>query len=418
VAITITVPRLGWSMEEGTFAGWLKQDGDRVSSGDRLFALESEKATEEVETLDGGILRIPPDAPQPGDTVRVGQALGYLVAEGESAPAQLGTIQAPSASAGTPTQAPSASAGTTVPLASASGLYRGKQAPSASAGIIAQPAASAGRRRAVSPRARRVAAELGVDCAAVTGSGRNGRIRERDVRAAAGATGGRLLPHTDTRRTIAARMVAGVTQAAPVTLTTRADATNLVNLRGQFKAAAVGPDDVVPGYTDFLVKLAAVALRRHPLLQARWRDDGLFVPDHVAVAVAVDTDAGLLAPVIRDADRLTLREVAARSHDLVARARAGRLTAAEMRDATFTITNLGGLGVDAFTPILHLPQCAVLGVGRIAREPAVVGEHVVPRDQVTLSLTFDHRVVDGAPAARFLDTLRGCLEQPAPWLMP
>jgi pyruvate dehydrogenase E2 component (dihydrolipoamide acetyltransferase) len=270
-----------------------------------------------------------------------------------------------------------------------------------------------------SPRARRVAAELGIDWSNLRGTGRDGRIRERDVRAAATAagTGGRLIPYTPSRRTIAARMVAGVTQAAPVTLTTRADATNLVNVRGQFRAAAAG-DDPVPGYTDFLVKLAAAALRRHPMLQAQWRDDGLFVPDRVAIAVAVHTDAGLLAPVVRDADRLTLRQVAARSRDLIARARAGRLSADEMRGATFTITNLGGLGVDAFTPIVHLPQCAVLGVGRIVREPAVVGGQVVPRDQVTLSLTFDHRVVDGAPAARFLDTLRACLEQPAPWLMP
>jgi pyruvate dehydrogenase E2 component (dihydrolipoamide acetyltransferase) len=383
----ITVPRLGWTMEEGTFSGWLKQDGDRVNPGDRLFALESDKATEEIEALDAGILRIPPDGPSPGDKVKVGQVLAHLVAEGEAAPTAPGGQ--PAVAAAAPEPAP-------------------------------RRATSAGRRKqAVSPRARRLAAELGVDWAGLRGSGRNGRIRERDVRAAAaGATGGRLLPHTEVRRTIAARMVAGVTQAAPVTLTTRADATNLVNLRGQFKAAAAGPEDVVPGYTDLIVKLAAAALRRHPLLQAQWRDDGLFVPDHVAIAVAVDTEAGLLVPVIRDADTLTLRQVAARSRDLVARARAGRLTAEEMRGATFTVTNLGGLDIDAFTPILHLPQCAVLGVGRIAREPAVVGDQIVPRDQVTLSLTFDHRVVDGAPAARFLDTLRGCLEQPAPWLMP
>jgi pyruvate dehydrogenase E2 component (dihydrolipoamide acetyltransferase) len=393
VAITITVPRLGWSMEEGTFAGWLKQDGDRVNPGDRLFALESEKATEEIEALDGGILRVGPDGPKPGDTVKVGQVLAYLVAEGEPAPA------APAVATGGP---PVASLSAAVP-------------PVKKEATGGPPVATS--RPAVTPRARRVAAELGVDCAAVTGSGRHGRIRERDVRAAAtGGPGGRLIPHTDVRRTIAARMVAGVTQAAPVTLTTHADAANLVNLRGQFKAAAA--DDVVPGYTDFLVKLAAVALRRHPVLQAQWRDDGLFVPDHVAIAVAVDTEAGLFVPVIRDADTLTLRQVAARSRDLIARARAGRLTAAEMRGATFTVTNLGGLGVDAFTPILHLPQCAVLGVGRIAREPAVVGDQIVPRDRITLSLTFDHRVVDGAPAARFLETLRGCLEQPAPWLMP
>jgi pyruvate dehydrogenase E2 component (dihydrolipoamide acetyltransferase) len=238
------------------------------------------------------------------------------------------------------------------------------------------------------------------------------------VRAAAGGSGGRLVPHTNLRRTIAARMVAGVTQAAPVTLTTRADATNLVGLRNQFKAAAASPDDVVPSYTDLIAKLAAAALGRHPLLQAQWRDDGLFVPGRTDIAVAVDTDAGLFAPVLRGVDRLTLRQVAAQARDLIERARAGRLTADDMRDATFTVTNLGAFGIDAFTPIIPLPQCAVLGVGRIAREPAVVEDRIVPRDVVTLSLTFDHRVVDGAPAARFLDTLRHYVEQPAPRLGP
>jgi pyruvate dehydrogenase E2 component (dihydrolipoamide acetyltransferase) len=272
--------------------------------------------------------------------------------------------------------------------------------------------------RAISPRARRVAAELGVDWSGVQGSGRNGRIRERDVRAAAERRpAGRLIPHTPTRRTIAARMLAGVTQAAPVTLTTKVQATNLVSLRAQFKAATPAPD-AVPGYADMIVTLTALALRQHPLLQAQWAEDGLFVPDHVDIAIAVDTDAGLLVPVVRAADRLTLREVAARSRELIAQARAGRLTAEQMGGATFTVSNLGGLGVDAFTPIIHLPQCAVLGVGRIVREPAVVEDKIVPRDALTLSLTFDHRVVDGAPAARFLDALRGCLEQPAAWLIP
>jgi pyruvate dehydrogenase E2 component (dihydrolipoamide acetyltransferase) len=125
----------------------------------------------------------------------------------------------------------------------------------------------------------------------------------------------------------------------------------------------------------------------------------------------VDTDAGLLAPVLRDADRLSLGEVATQARELIAAARAGRLTAEQMRDATFTVTNLGMFGIDAFTPIIHLPQCAVLGVGRIVRAPAVVGDRIVPRDMLTLSLTFDHRIVDGAPAARFLEAIRRSIEQ-------
>jgi pyruvate dehydrogenase E2 component (dihydrolipoamide acetyltransferase) len=261
-----------------------------------------------------------------------------------------------------------------------------------------------------------VASELGIDWSGLKGSGRNGRIRERDIRAAADRTVGRLIPHSNRRRIIAARMVAGVTQAAPVTLTARADATNFVMVRNQLKTNATSPDEITPSYTDLILKLTAVALRQHPLLQAQWRDTGLFVPNPVDIAIAVDTEAGLLAPVVRGVDELTVCQIAAESHKLIALARAGRLTAEQMRDATFTVSNLGHLGVEAFTPIIHLPQCAVLGLGRIAREPAVVDNRIVPRDRMTLCLTFDHRVVDGAPAARFLDTLRACIEQPSPSL--
>ncbi len=236
-----------------------------------------------------------------------------------------------------------------------------------------------------------------MDIVGVPGTGRGGRVRERDVRAAATSSSGKLIPHSRVRRIIATRMVAGVTQAAPVTLTAKIDATRLVNWRESANSK--------PSYTDLLVALTAKALREHPLLQAQWRDDGLFVPDHVHVAIGVDTDAGLFAPVIRDADRLSVEQIAAISRELIDKARSGRLSADEQRDATFTITNLGMFGIDAFTPIIHLPQCAVLGVGRIVKEPAVFENQIVPRDMLTLSLTFDHRVVDGAPAARFLQTL-------------
>jgi pyruvate dehydrogenase E2 component (dihydrolipoamide acetyltransferase) len=260
-----------------------------------------------------------------------------------------------------------------------------------------------------------MAQELGIDCATLKGTGRNGRVRERDVRAAATAVpAGRLIPHTAARKVLAARMLAGVAQAAPVTLTTKADATNLVNLRSQFAAAS--PQEV-PGYTDLIVKLSGAALRQHPLLQAQWRDDGLFVPERIDVAVAVDAEEGLLAPVLRGVDRLSLRQVSAQLRELIERARTGRLGAEQVGGATFTVTNLGMFGVDAFTPIITLPQCAVLGVGRMVREPVVVEDRIVPRDQLTLSLTFDHRVLDGAPAARFLETLRQNIEQPAPWLI-
>jgi len=250
------------------------------------------------------------------------------------------------------------------------------------------------------------------------GSGRTGRIRERDVRAAATlpSADSRLVPLSPLRKVIAERLVSGLRQTAPVTLTTTADATNLVNLRTQFRAAAAG--EPIPAYTDFLVKLTAVALGKHPLLNATWQGDHLLLPEGVHVGIAVDTEAGLVVPVVRDAQALTLRQVAARTRELIELARSRKLAPEQMQGGTFTLTNLGMYGVEAFTPIINPPQCAVLGVGRIVREPAVVEGQIVARDRMVLSLTFDHRIVDGAPAARFLDTLRQCVEQPGPWLVP
>jgi pyruvate dehydrogenase E2 component (dihydrolipoamide acetyltransferase) len=257
-----------------------------------------------------------------------------------------------------------------------------------------------------------VAKELGIDWTKLRGTGRTGRIRERDVRAAPTAREG--TPLSPVRRIIAERMLESHRATAPVTLTTTADAANLVNLREQFKAAA---DGAVPGYTDFLVKLTALALGKHPLLNSRWEGERIVTPEGVHVGIAVDTEAGLLVPVVRDVPALGLRQLAARTRDLAERARAGRLKAEELRGGTFTVTNLGAFGIDAFTPIINYPQCAILGVGCIGPRPAVAGGRVVARDQVTLSLTFDHRIADGAPAARFLQTLRAMIENPGPWLV-
>lgn len=419
MAAPINVPRLGWSMEEGVFVEWLKRDGDQVQPGDALFVLESEKAAENIEAIDAGILHIPADAPNPGDKVKVGQVIGHLLATGETAPtASPVKAMAPPVSVAAPA-GPAArrlARELGVDLAGAAGTGAGGRITESDIRRHGNAATQPATKRAITPRARRAAKELGVNPDAVQGTGRNGRIRERDIRVAATTVpDGQLIPHTRIRKLIAERMVAGVTQAAPVTLTTKANAGNLVNFRNQFKSAG---DEPVPGYTDLVVKLTAAALKQHPLLQAQWRDDGLFVPNVIHIAVAVDTEAGLLVPVLRDVDRLTLRQVASLSRDLAARAKSRQLTPAEMRDATFTVTNLGAFGVDAFTPILNLPQCAVLGVGRIVREPIVADDKIVPGDTLTLSLTFDHRIVDGAPAARFLATLRRCVEQPAPWLMP
>ena len=423
MAIEIVVPRLGWSMDEGIFGEWLKQDGEIVRAGDMLFVLEGEKASQEIESFDEGILKIPSDAPKPGDTVAVGQLLGYLVAEGEALPDHpRGEASAPAA--GSAASGPAGGLGGS----GASGRMTDNDVRSAAATEDGDDRAST--RRASSPRARRVAQQLGVELQGVRGTGRNGRIRERDVRAAAHRpseeretmrgsleAAGQTIQISHVRRAIAERMLAGAHQAAPVTLTRKTDASHLVDLRGQFQAAATSPDDLVPSYTDVIVKLVAIALQQHPRLMAQWRDDGIFVPQDVHVAIAVDTEAGLFAPVIRDVITKSLRQIALESLALIEQARGSRLTVEQMRGATFTVTNLGAHGVDTFTPIINLPQSSILGLGAIRREPVVEGNEIVPRDMMSLSLTFDHRTVDGAPAAKFLNTLSRCIEQPSPWLI-
>jgi pyruvate dehydrogenase E2 component (dihydrolipoamide acetyltransferase) len=174
----------------------------------------------------------------------------------------------------------------------------------------------------------------------------------------------------------------------------------------------------LPGYTDFVVKLTATALRDHPLLNARWSEDRVVIPDEPHIGIAVDTEEGLLVPVIRGAAGLGLGEIAARARDLIRRARDRQLRPEEMQGGTFTITNLGAFGVETFTPIINPPECAVLGIGRIQRQPVMAGDQVIARERMGLSLTFDHRIVDGAPAARFLQTLVRLIENPGPWLIP
>src|SRR5579859_1565697 len=377
--IPITIPRLGWNMDEGTFAGWLKQDGEAIRPGDRIFTLESEKATEEIECLDGGILHIPADAPKMGDKLAVGAVIGFLLQPGE--PPGL------SRRSGSPEDHRDKPGGSPVPKRSPEDR---RDKPGGSPGHFA-----------ISPRARRKAHELGIDYKNLQGTGRTGRIRERDVVAAAEQSIGLIGPIgpiSPMRRTIAERMLHSARSTAPVTLTTTADATGLVRRREEYRAAG----GIVPSYTDLFVKLVSEALREHPALNSRWDGDRIVASSGIHIGIAVDTDAGLVVPVIHDVPQLSIEQIAARSRELIEKARAGKLRAEEMQGGTFTITNLGAYGIDAFTPIINHPECAILGIGRIAPQPVVIDRALAVRDMVTLSLTFDHRIVDGAPAARFL----------------
>jgi len=393
--INITLPRLGWSMEEGKFLAWLKQDGDFIKEGEPLFTLESDKAAQEVEAIDSGILHIAPDGPKPGDVIKVGHVLGYLLAEGESAP---------------------------VSSAQVSNQPEEKAKDAGPKNLIHSPApillpTEARTETPASPRARRAAKQKQVDLSTLSPTGKGGRVRERDVLAAATAipTGGmRQVPLTQMRRTIAARLMHSRQATVPVTITGRCDATEILALRKQLKSMGEKADlSVIPTINDILVKLAAAALRQHPMLAATWAEDHLLLPETTHLGIAVDTEGGLLVPVIRNVDTSTLTQIAAQAQKVIAAARSGQLAAADMQGACFTLSNLGSLGVEAFTPVINPPESAILGIGAIVREAVPLDDGTfAARDRLTLSLTFDHRVNDGAAAARFLQTLRHLIEQP------
>ncbi len=451
----VHMPRLGWNMEKGTLVEWRKKDGEHVEAGETLFVVGGDKADQEVEALESGILRIPPDSPPPGTEAEVGTLLGYILQPGEPLPfaaPTTATPTAPAAAGATPETAP--------------------QRVAPGAGPAPRPTA---RRPAISPRALRVARELGVEWTSLRGSGRSGRIVERDVRQAAAAPptlppvrisplarraaaelgvdvaqlaaqvpGGRIaradveaaaraaevapapaaavtaVPMSPTRKIIAERMAASAHTTAAVTLTTEADATELVRLRRQLKTDAEMTGQPVPSYNDLLAKIVAQALMEHPALNARLEGDKIIMSHAVHIGLAVDTERGLLVPVLRDVQTKTVRQIARESAQLVERVRAGKANADDLRGSTFTITNLGMYEIDAFTPIVNPPECAILGVGRIVPKQVVIdaeAEKVAVRQMVFLSLTFDHRLVDGAPAARFLQRVKQFLERPYLWLV-
>jgi pyruvate/2-oxoglutarate dehydrogenase complex dihydrolipoamide acyltransferase (E2) component len=284
-----------------------------------------------------------------------------------------------------------------------------------------------------SPAARRLARELAVELSGLRGSGPGGRIIERDVQAAhaapalarptasppaaaasvpAAATAGRTIALAGMRRVIADRMLHSQTTNATVTVTLEADMHEATNLRQQLIGEWEAREGVRITFGDVIVKSVARALVEHPRLNASLRDDQIVQHADVHVGVAVALDDGLIVPVVRHADRKSLLEIGRETKDLGERARAGRLGIPEVTGGTFTVTNLGTYGVDAFTPIINPPECAILGVGKIAQKPVARDGVVVIRPTMCLSLTFDHRVVDGAPAALFLRRVQEILEKP------
>ena len=375
----VLMPRLAEEAEEGVVVTWFTELGASVNEGDLLAELQVEKVSSELRSPFSG--RVAQLLVEPGGVARQGAPIA-VIEEGEesAAPGEPGPPAAPVIE------------------------------ERARAGLEPAPA---------SPSARRLARELAVDLTSVTGSGPGGRIVEADVqaaaaRAASGERGAveagqpRIEPLTPMRRAIAERLSAWLGSTAQVTLTAEADVTALA---AELERLSAGSQRRA-SYLEAVVRGLALALHNHPAVGARWTEAGLAYSDRHDIGVAIALPDGLIAPVVRDADGKDLATLGREITELADRARAGGLTPPEVEGGALSVTNLGAYRIDGFTPLLNPPQTAIVGMGRARWRPAVVNGAIVPRLLLVLSLTFDHRVVDGAPAADFLTEVVGLLEEP------
>jgi pyruvate dehydrogenase E2 component (dihydrolipoamide acetyltransferase) len=437
------IPKLGQTVEEVTLVNWLVEDGAKVSQGQPVMEVETDKAVFPVEANARGTIHIGPY--KEGDVLPVLTVVAMIGKPEDKF--ELKTIEsgAPEAESGPAANLPAAGP-TSLPAAVAGGekLFVSPRARKLAAeknvdlaGLT--PTGYGGMRVAerdvqaflaqapkVTPVAQRMAAGSGVDLRNIAGTGPGGRIVKEDIaRASQSAISDQQsaisnqpteilerIPLKGVRAIIAERMGASVHTTARVTLVTEADAMEFVAARARIKEKVDEDWGFAPGYNDLLARIVANALRRFPYMNARLAQDAIEILGHVNMGMAVDTGRGLLVPVIRDADQKSLHQFGSEFRLLVERARNGRSLPDDLTGGTFTITNLGMYDVDAFTPVINLPEIAILGVGRIA--PKVVPYHGEPaiRQMWTLSLVFDHRLVDGAPAARFLQYIKQLIEEP------
>ena len=457
MASEIVLPQWGMEMQDGTIVRWLKQEGDTVAEGEPIVEVETAKLQTELESTASGVLsRI---VAQEGEIVPIRGVLCVIAEPGEELAPSAAPAAPASASPEPATQVAPASNGAGVPgvqvvpaarrLARERGVDLAQVRGSGPNGRIlladveaalqapAAPATDGAREPAgrvpVVPAARRLARDNDIDLATVTGSGPQGRILIEDVEAAIAArsapapvsasepaaTDG-VVPLTGIRGAVATRMLQSIQTTAQVTLTTEATVTEAMRLRrglsrhhAEEAGGGIGPLPVV-------VKATAEALRRHPRMNAIETAGAngtaqVQMLSEINIGLAVALDEGLVTPVIRGADGKSLAQLAAENRDLAARTREGRTRPEEITGGTFTITNLGANEIDGFTPIINPPQVGILGVGRVVEKPVIANGEIAKGETMYLSLTFDHRVIDGAPAAAFLQTVKSLLEDP--WWM-
>jgi pyruvate dehydrogenase E2 component (dihydrolipoamide acetyltransferase) len=427
MATQVVMEALSPTMEEGRLVEWKKQEGETVAVGDVLAEVETDKAVMELVARVGGVLLRQTVAA--GQTVPVSSPVAVIGQPGETVPAAAGN--GAGSAKGAEAAAPKP-AGALRPLAPAPAA----QAPAAPAAT----APASGRIKA-SPLARKIAQEQGLDLRAVQGSGPEGRIVLRDLetarpaRPAAGAPAPAPargtapvrtvppapapapapgepfadVPLSQMRKTIARRLVQSIGPVPTFYLTTEVDMERVWEAREAMLATG---SEVWVSFNDIIIKAVATALRQHPACNAWWQDDRIRYWSEVHIGMAVAIEDGLITPVIRHADRKTLREIGAEARDLAAKARDRRLTPEDYTGATFSISNLGMLDIDEFTAVINPPETGILAVGRIAPRPVEHGGAVALRRRMRLTMSCDHRVIDGATGARFLQTLKGMLENP------
>jgi pyruvate dehydrogenase E2 component (dihydrolipoamide acetyltransferase) len=411
------MPKLGMDMEEGSIVKWLKAEGDAVEKGEALAEIETDKACVEVESPAGGVVLKYLYAE--GESLPCGTPIAVIGQAGEALPPIPGGPEAVSAPEQTPvpeTPAPAAPA----PAASATTV-------SVPAAPVSVTAAGPGEKRRSSPRARRLAEQNQVDLSRVSGTGPAGRIIERDVRAYLAQGSSRSSPvrrRTETvaplkgiRKITAARMRQSLSEMAQTNHRMDVDMSSLIAFRRQLNAR-LEKDGVKVSFVTLLTAVCAKALTDYPMANASLREDGLHTMNYVNIGIAVATDRGLVVPVIQDADILTIPELVQRERDLIDKARRGALQPDEMSGGTFTISNLGMYGVDSFTAIVNPPETCILAVGQIADRVVAENGQPVVRPMMTLSLSYDHRVLDGAPAAEFLQAIKRYMENPVWLLLP
>jgi pyruvate dehydrogenase E2 component (dihydrolipoamide acetyltransferase) len=448
MAEELFIPKLGQTVEQVTLLNWLVKDGDQVKQGQEVLEVETDKAVFNVEAVDDGFIHIGPF--QAGQIVPVLTVVALIGAQDETfqtpetdkaAPPEVSEAAPNEATASAQTQATTVHPSEKVfasprarRLASQKDVALEHVTPTGGGGIRVTEAdvlAYLSTEVKVSPVAKRMAADAGLDLRSIQGSGQHGEITKADVTAAMTAAPSQApthlplppmavsesLPLAGVRKVIAERMSLSAQSTARVTLLMDADATELVTLREKLKAKHEGEWGFAPGYNELLAKACAIALRRFPYMNARLNGEVIERLNDVNIGIAVDAEQGLIVPVIKNVDQKDLQNVGAEFRQYVEEIRSSKINPDHISGGSFTITNLGMFDVDGFTPVINLPEAAILGVGRIAPKPVVLDEQIVIRKMVTLSLAFDHRLTDGAPAARFLQYIKQLVEEPSEVLL-